>query len=137
MGTCSQVHLLLSPSAYCVWRYRQEALAGQGPQLTKGHSWQKNMSDLVEIQKKLSKVKKKLDQMLIEELDDMAEADLKSRIVKCVGNIAESESAKEKDTQLQDCKVELKNLAAPYRDAISHQRAILKYVTLLLQAKDA
>lgn len=92
-----------------------------------------NDFDRVETEKKLSKLAKKFDEPLVEELNNMSEADLKARIVSCQMNLEESNAAKARDEKLAEVAEELKELRAPYRETISHQRKVLTYATLRLR----
>jgi len=84
---------------------------------------------------KLTKLRKKLSESLIEELDVMSVDDLRSRIVRTEMNCMETERARDADTDLESARDTLKEMGAPYKEAIKAQRTIGAYAALLLEAK--
>lgn len=77
------------------------------------------------------KLRKKLGEGLIEELEALDEGGLRSRIVSCEMNMHETEQAKSADDNLRDLEEQTKNAKAPYTDAIKHQKQIARYCACL------
>jgi len=73
------------------------------------------------------------------EFRDTADAastdDLKKIIVTCEGNIYTVEEEKEDDVKLTGAKELVKEMSAPYKDALKVQMAKIKYSLFLLQGK--
>jgi len=73
------------------------------------------------------------------EFRDTADAastdDLKKIIVTCEGNIYTVEEEKEDDVKLTGAKELVKEMSAPYKDALKVQMAKIKYALFLLQGK--
>jgi hypothetical protein len=73
------------------------------------------------------------------EFRDTADAastdDLKKIIVTCEGNIYTVEKEKEDDVKLTGAKELVKEMSAPYKDALKVQMAKIKYALFLLQGK--
>lgn len=85
--------------------------------------------------KKLKKLKKKLSQTLIEELDAMDEDQLRRRIVMSETNLHDTDQARQNDEDLVALKEKAKNAEAPYKETKAHQTAIIQYCVILLQQK--
>lgn len=75
----------------------------------------------------------------IPEFKDTADAastdDLKKIIFQCEGNIYTIDKAKDEDQPLSAHKEAVKELTAPYRDAMKVQTAKIKYALFLLEGK--
>jgi hypothetical protein len=73
------------------------------------------------------------------EFKDSAEAasveDLKKMIITAEGNISNIEKEKESDDKLNAAREIIKDLSAPYRDAIKCQMCKVKYALFLLDGK--
>jgi hypothetical protein len=73
------------------------------------------------------------------EFKDTADAasvdDLKKIIITAEGNISNIEKEKEDDAKLNGAKEIIKELSAPYRDAIKAQTCKVKYALFLLDGK--
>lgn len=73
------------------------------------------------------------------EFKDIADAastdDLKKIVFQCEGNIYTIEKAKENDTEMLSMKEALKEIVAPYSDAVKAQTAKIKYALFLLEGK--
>lgn len=73
------------------------------------------------------------------EFKDTADAasveELKKTIVECEGNIYTIDQEKEEDIKLAGAKDIVKELSAPYRDAVKAQTAKIKYALFLLEGK--
>lgn len=73
------------------------------------------------------------------EFKDTADAastdDLKKMIVTCEGNIYTVEKEKDDDVKLAGAKEIVKELSAPYKDALKVQMAKIKYCLFLLDGK--
>jgi len=73
------------------------------------------------------------------EFRDTADAastdDLKKIIVTCEGNIYTVEKEKDDDVKLTGAKELVKEMSAPYKDALKVQMAKIKYSLFLLQGK--
>lgn len=73
------------------------------------------------------------------EFKEMADAasveDLKKTIVTSEGNVYTIEKEKEEDVKLNAAKELVKDISAPYRDAIKVQTAKIKYALFLLEGK--
>lgn len=82
---------------------------------------------------KMAKLAKKLPKSLVEELNDLPKDDLKARIVRCAGNIRDTEASREADSALEEQKAKLREMAAPYKDAINMQKTISSFCALLLE----
>jgi hypothetical protein len=78
---------------------------------------------------------KKLPDNWAESANSMKEDELKKVIVECEGNIYTIDQAKVEDHKLQGAKELSKELAAPYRDASSGQKAKIKYALWLLSGR--
>lgn len=88
------------------------------------------------VAQKLFKIRKKLSSTEVEELEALtSDQELRDRIARCEANVEESERARDNDDDLKDLKQQAKDAAAPYRDAIKHQRLIAKYATLLRETR--
>lgn len=70
-----------------------------------------------------------------ETADAASPDDLKKMIVTSEGNVYTIEKEKEQDVKLNAGKELVKELAAPYRDAIKVQTAKIKYALFLLEGK--
>lgn len=73
------------------------------------------------------------------EFKDTADAasadDLKKIIVTCEGNIYTVENEKDADVKLTGAKELVKEMSAPYKDALKVQMAKIKYALFLLEGK--
>jgi hypothetical protein len=73
------------------------------------------------------------------EFKDTADAasadDLKKMIVTCEGNISNIENSKAEDVKLNGARELVKEMSAPYRDAIKCQQCKVKYALFCLQGK--
>jgi len=78
---------------------------------------------------------KQLPTGFAEEADAMDEDDLKSLIVRSESNIYSIEHEKDEDVKLNAAKDLVKEMSAPYRDAIKTQMAKIKYALFLLEGK--
>ncbi len=88
----------------------------------------------VEFADKWAKVLKELPEF--KDTADAADTDeLKKIIVDCEGNIYTLENDKKEDVKLNGAKEIVKELSAPYRDAIKVQTAKIKYALFLLEGK--
>lgn len=84
---------------------------------------------------KLFKLRKKLSETEVEELEAMDDSQLKDRIARCEANVEESERARDNDDELRSLKEQVKDAAGPYRDSVKHQRLIAKYATLMRESR--
>lgn len=91
-------------------------------------------TDPVTFPEKWAKILKSLP-----EFKDAADAasteDLKKIIVECEGNIYTIDKEKADDQKLNAAKEIIKDLSAPYRDALNAQTAKIKYALFLLEGK--
>ena len=78
---------------------------------------------------------KQLPTGFTDEADAMDEDDLKSLIVRSESNIYAIEHEKDDDAKLNAAKDLVKEMSAPYRDAIKTQMAKIKYALFLLEGK--
>lgn len=78
------------------------------------------------------KYKKTLPIGMSEELDSMSDDDLKRRIIDSEVNIKTHNIERSQDEDLTQAKDRVKELEAPYKDAIKTQKAIVNYATLML-----
>ena len=85
-----------------------------------------------ELKETMYKLRKKLPESVVDELDEMNLEQLKARIVQSDVNIHESEKARRNDEELESMKLELKEANAPYRDAVKHQKLIIAYSACLM-----
>lgn len=73
------------------------------------------------------------------EFKDTADAatadDLKKIIVTCEGNIFNIENSKDDDVKLTGAKELVKEMSAPYKDALKVQMAKIKYALFCLEGK--
>jgi len=83
----------------------------------------------------LHRLRKIIGLTLADELEALAAAALQARIIASEANIATTEQAQGTDEQLDAAKSQVKELAAPYRDAVRNQRAIQRYCHHQLEAK--
>lgn len=67
--------------------------------------------------------------------DASSPEDLKKIIVQCEGNIYTIDKEKDNDVKLNAAKELVKEMSAPYRDAIKVQTAKTKYCLFLLEGK--
>lgn len=86
-----------------------------------------------ELDGRLAKLAKKIGKSMAEELQNMTNQDLRSRVTRCQMNILETKLAMERDEVLSEMKDKVKDLAGPYRDALSNQKRIAEYAALRLQ----
>lgn len=84
------------------------------------------------LETKMNKLRKKLPPELVEELEQMDEADLRKRIVTSECNLHETQKAKEADKELNDLKYKVKEASAPFAEAKKLQTAIIQYATCVL-----
>jgi hypothetical protein len=68
-------------------------------------------------------------------MDSASEEDLKKTIVLSEGNIYAIEEAKDADTKLNAHKDAVKELGAPYRDAVKSQRCKIAYALFCLEGR--
>jgi hypothetical protein len=94
----------------------------------------KDNADPVTFTEKWAKVLKE-----IPEFKDTADAadvvELKKIIIESEGNISNIEKEKDEDSKLNAAKEIIKEISAPYRDAIKIQTAKIKYALFLLEGK--
>lgn len=85
------------------------------------------------------KVWKKMIKVLgdtkVEEMEALAEDDLRAAIASGERNIAEQERLRDEDENLQAAKENAKLLGSAYRDSIAYQRAQQRLAAHLLQSK--
>ena len=110
----------------------ENELDGFAPDLTDNTS-----ADDLALATKMAKLKKKIPDTLVDELEAMSVDDLKARIVRCEVNLHETEQAKTKDAELELAKAKVRELQEPYTDAKKLQSAIIAYCTCLLDQKGA
>lgn len=84
------------------------------------------------LKEKMFKLRKKLSDELVDELEAMSVDDLHARIVRCEANLHENEQAKDRDQGLKELQTKLKEARAPYQDAKKQQTSIAQYCTCLL-----
>jgi len=60
---------------------------------------------------------------------------LQTEVLKCETNIRQVEQEKEADEKLSGAKSLVKDLSAPYRDAVAAQRAKIKYLLHVLEER--
>ena len=70
-----------------------------------------------------------------EAADASSADDLKKIIVECEGNIYTIDKEKDEDQKLNAARELVKDMSAPYRDAIKAQTAKIKYALFLLEGK--
>ena len=78
---------------------------------------------------------KQLPTGFTDEADAMSQEELKALIVKSESNIYVIDQEKENDDKLNAAKELVKDITAPYRDAIKAQTAKVKYALFLLEGK--
>jgi hypothetical protein len=90
------------------------------------------------LESKIAKIQKKLDDEYpgySEAVNGMPITDLKESIITMSRGVDEIHLAKEKDKELEDLQSQVKELAAPYSDALKKAQLKLKYMNLLLKSK--
>lgn len=85
--------------------------------------------------KDINKVIKKLPEGFTSIVDGAKDQDLKSMLCQCEANIYTIDDAKEQDVKLSKAKEEVKELAAPYREAKSVQSAKITYILHSLESR--
>lgn len=90
-----------------------------------------------ELEKRMHKLRKKFEKKMLQpdlanELEALAEGDLRERIAQCEQAILESERAKAGDHELTSIKEQIKELSAPYAEVKQAQRAIAEYCACVL-----
>lgn len=85
--------------------------------------------------KDINKVIKKLPEGFTSIVDGAKDQDLKSMLCQCEANIYTIDEAKEQDDKLSKAKEEVKELAAPYREAKSVQSAKITYILHSLESR--
>lgn len=83
----------------------------------------------------IMKLLNKLPPGYAEDLAGYDDAQLQAELVQCEANIHQVETDKAADEKLAGAKAIVKDLSAPYRDAISAQRAKIKYVLASLMER--
>ena len=79
------------------------------------------------------KLRKKLDEDLTTELENLDEQGLRQRIAQSECAIHESDRARETDSELNSTIEALKEMKAPYAEVKTTQKNIIKYSTCLLE----
>ena len=79
------------------------------------------------LQETMHKLRKKIPESTVEELEELDEAGLRSRIAQCEVSIHESEQARLTDKQLAAWKEKVKEANAPYNDVKNAQNSIARY----------
>lgn len=82
---------------------------------------------------KVRKLLKILDESAVEELDAMDHDTLRTTIVRSEAHIRESEDARDACEPLQVAKATVKELKAPFDDAVKYQRAKQRYAAMRLE----
>ncbi len=85
--------------------------------------------------KDINKVIKKLPEGFTSIVDGAKDQDLKSMLCQCEANIYTIDEAKEQDVKLEKAREEVKELAAPYREAKSVQSAKITYILHSLESR--
>jgi hypothetical protein len=80
----------------------------------------------------MMKLLAKLPSGYAEEVAGYDDARLQAELVQCEANIHQVETEKAADEKLNGARELVKDLAGPYRDAVSAQRAKIKYVLAML-----
>lgn len=83
----------------------------------------------------IMKLLSKLPPGYAEDLASYDDAQLQSELVQCEANIHQVETDKAADDKLNGAKALVKDLSAPYRDAIAAQRAKIKFVLASLMER--
>jgi hypothetical protein len=81
------------------------------------------------------KLLEKLPPGYAEDVAVYSDEDVRGELVQCEANIHQVETEKAADEKLAGAKAIVKDLSAPYRDAISAQRAKIKYLLALLMER--
>lgn len=84
---------------------------------------------------RMFKLRKRLDEGLIDELEALSEDDLRTRLARCETNIHATEMALEADDDLKAKATAYKEAAASYNDAKKHQQDIARYCSCLLDQR--
>lgn len=95
----------------------------------------KSRVEEVALENRMFKLRKKIPEDLVEEIDAMDEGDLRQRISESECNILEGEKKKAGDTELNSLKEKVKEMMAPYNDAKKLQRAIAEYAACQLDKR--
>lgn len=88
--------------------------------------------DALLLAERMKKLIKRIPQDVREEIEDLDVSGLKSRIARCAMNIHETSKAKDADVGLKELKEQVKNAAAPYKEASASQKAIAEYCACLI-----
>ena len=78
---------------------------------------------------------KRLTQEFIDATDQMNTDEVKARIITAEGNLFDIAGAKEADEKLQQAKEMVKEMAAPYSDAMKEANARIAYCVFALQSR--
>ena len=78
---------------------------------------------------------KLLGEVVVGELQDLGEGELKAVIAQSERNISEQEEAKRGDEALARAKEDVRHLGSAYNDAIKFQRAKQRFASHLLQGR--
>lgn len=85
---------------------------------------------------RIEKLERKLTKDMLDEVKDMTDAQLRTRIVLCQANLAENDRLRDADDQLAETKQAYDDAAEPYKTAKKQQTALATYCTLLLELKE-
>jgi hypothetical protein len=83
----------------------------------------------------IKKLIKALPTGMAQEIEGMGEVDIRRRILTSTANVQEVRRAMEKDEALAEAKERAKELAAPYRDSLKSQDAIIRYCHHVLDSR--
>lgn len=84
---------------------------------------------------RMFKIRKRLDEDLIDELEALDTSGLRERIVRSEVNQLETERARDADGDLREKKRLLGEAQGPYRDAMKQQKTIANYCACLLDQR--
>lgn len=89
----------------------------------------------LELAKQIKKLKKKIPEGIVEEIDAMNSDDLRRRIARSEIAMHETQQAMKADAELSLLKEKVKEMAAPFKEARATQKAISEYAAIQLMKK--